>query len=170
MFKLEEIDQRVRLLRQGQRVLDLGAAPGSWSLYASERVGGKGRVIGIDLQEHRGALPANVEMRVGDVLKIGAETDLGQFDVVLSDMAPATTGQKSLDQIRSVELFMQALEIAKRVLVPGGHFVGKIFQSGDFPAAQKAVREAFEQSKIIRPEATRTESVETFLIGLRRRA
>jgi 23S rRNA (uridine2552-2'-O)-methyltransferase len=160
----------VRLLRQGQRVLDLGAFPGSWSLYASQKVGGKGKVIGIDLQEHRGAVPANVEMRTGDVLKIGSEVDLGTFDVVLSDMAPSTSGTKSLDQARSFELFMHALAIAKRVLVPGGHFVAKIFQGGDFPEAQKAVREAFTQSKIIRPEATRNESYETFLIGLGRRA
>jgi 23S rRNA (uridine2552-2'-O)-methyltransferase len=168
VFKLEEIDRRVQLLRPGQRVLDLGAHPGSWSLYASQRVGAKGRVIGIDLQEHRGALPPNVEMRTADVLTLPF-AELGTFDVVLSDMAPSTTGQKSLDQARSFELFMHALAIAEKLLAPGGHFVAKIFQGGDFPEAQKAVRAAFEQTKIIRPEATRAESYETFLIGLRRR-
>jgi 23S rRNA (uridine2552-2'-O)-methyltransferase len=156
-------------LRAGQRILDLGAFPGSWSLYAAQKVGPKGRVLGIDLQEFRDPTPPNLTFRTADVTKLALD-DLGPFDVVLSDMAPATSGQKSLDQIRSFTLFTTALDIARRVLVPGGHFVAKIFQSGDFPTAQKEVRTTFEQTKIIRPEATRSESTETFLIGLRKRA
>ena len=159
----------MKLLRGGQRVLDLGAFPGSWTQYAASRVGPKGKVLAIDIQENRATFPPNVEVRTADVLKIDP-ADLGTFDVVISDMAPSTSGQKALDQARSFELFTMALAIARRVLVPGGSFVAKIFQGGDFPEAQKAVRETFEQTKIIRPEATRSESYETFLIGLRRRA
>jgi 23S rRNA (uridine2552-2'-O)-methyltransferase len=158
----------VKLLRGGQRVLDLGAYPGSWTQYAASRIGPKGKILAFDLQEHRGPFPPNVEWRTADVLKIDP-AELGTFDVVISDMAPSTSGQKALDQARSFELFMQALTIAKRVLVPGGAFVAKIFQGGDFPEAQKAIRAAFAQTKIIRPEATRSESYETFLIGLGKR-
>lgn len=169
VYKLQEIDRRVSLFRRGQRVLDLGAYPGSWTQWTAERVGKEGRVLGLDVQEPPPGLPPNAEMREADVLTVTPE-ELGgpaSFDVVLSDMAPATTGQKSLDQYRSFELFMRALEIARGVLAPGGAFVGKIFQSGDFPEAKKAVAESFETARVIRPEATRTESYEVFLVGLK---
>ncbi len=171
VYKLEEIDRRVRLLRPGQRVLDLGAFPGSWTLYAAKRVGAKGQVLGLDIQEPRGELPPQAEMRQVDVLTL-EPIDVGgpaSFDVVLSDMAPSTTGQKSLDQYRSFELFMNALRIAEAVLVPGGAFVGKIFQGGDFPEAKRAVSAAFDTARVIRPKATRTESYEVFLVGLGRK-
>lgn len=168
VYKLEEIDRRLRMLKPGHRVLDLGAFPGSWTLYAAARVGGKGQVIGVDLQEHIGALPKNAEIRQGDILALDVASLGGpaSFDVVMSDMAPSTTGRRDLDQYRSFELFMRALDVAKALLKPGGAFVGKIFQSGDFPEAQKAVRLAFREARVIRPEATRTESYETFLAGL----
>ncbi len=170
IYKLEEIDRRTRILRSGHRVLDLGAAPGSWTMYAAQRVGPKGRVLGFDLTPFEGTLPPHAEIRVADAfaLDIG---ELGEapFDVVLSDMAPATTGQKHADQYRSYELAMRALAIAKTALRPGGSFVAKIFQGGEFPAAQKAMREAFEKVRVIRPEAVRTESYEVFLVGLGRR-
>ena len=168
VYKLEEIDRRVKLLRRGLRVLDLGAFPGSWTQYAADRVGREGKVVGIDIQAPRGAAPPGAEMRQGDVTSIGAE-ELGgpsSFDVVLSDMAPSTSGHRHLDQARSFQLFMHALRIAREVLAPGGAFVGKIFQSGDFPEAKTAVAESFETARVIRPEATRTESYEVFLVGL----
>ena len=168
VYKLAEIDRRLRLLRPGMRVLDLGAFPGSWTMYAADKVGGKGRVIGVDLTKHEGALPPNAEIRQGDAFALDPGA-IGTFDVVLSDMAPSTSGQKQLDQYRSFELFMRALDVATKVLVPGGAFVGKIFQGGDFPAAKKAVAAAFEDVRVIRPEATRKESYETFLAGLGRR-
>ena len=172
VYKLEEIDRRVRLLRRGHRVLDLGAFPGSWTQYAAERVGREGRVLGLDIQPPHGATPPNAEMREADVMAVTAD-DLGgagSFDVVLSDMAPATTGHRSLDQARSFDLFMRALEIARGVLAGGGTFVGKIFQSGDFPEAKRAVAASFETVRIIRPDATRSESFEVFLVGLGFRA
>lgn len=169
VYKLEEIDRRVRLLRRGQRVLDLGAHPGSWTQYAAERVAREGRVLGLDIQEPppHGVAP-NAEMRQADVLTVTSE-DLGgpgSFDVVLSDMAPATSGHRATDQYRSFELFMRALEIAAGVLAPGGRFVGKIFQGGEFPDAKRAVAGHFEQVRVLRPEATRSESYEVFLVGL----
>jgi 23S rRNA (uridine2552-2'-O)-methyltransferase len=171
VYKLEEIDRRAKLLRWGARVLDLGAYPGSWTSYAAQKVGPRGRVLGIDLQVFRGTLPPHAEIRAGDVLSLELEQELGpgSFDVVLSDMAPATTGHRFTDQARSHQLFMRALRIACVVLAPGGHFVGKIFQGEDFEVARNAVREAFEELKIVKPPASRAESYETFLVGLRRK-
>lgn len=168
MYKLEEIDRRVKLLRRGQRVLDLGAFPGSWTLYAAGKVGREGHVLGIDLQEHAGALPDNAEMRTADVSTVTA-AELGTFDVVLSDMAPSTMGVRDVDQWRSYQLFIRALEIAEQVLVPGGTFVGKIFQGAEFLEAKRAVQRVFELARVIKPEASRKESYEIFLLGLGRR-
>src|SRR5689334_7761341 len=94
VFKLEEIDRRIRLLRAGQRILDLGAAPGSWSLYASQRVGAAGRVLAIDIQEIRQVFGPNVQVERGDALDLSNEVLAaeGPYDVVLSDMAPNTSG------------------------------------------------------------------------------
>lgn len=172
VYKLEEIDKRTRLLRPGARVLDLGASPGSWTMYAAERVGKHGRVLGLDLAPHRGELPENARIEVRDIYTVTAEElgGPGSFDVVLSDMAPKTTGQRDIDKARSHELFLAALRIARDVLAPGGGFVGKIFQGPDFKAAEKSVGELFAETRIIRPEATRDVSYEVFLAGLKRRA
>lgn len=168
IYKLQEIDKRVRLLRRGQRVLDLGASPGSWSLYAAERVGREGKVVAIDLNEARVSLPAQVTFRALDVFSLSAD-DLGgpsSFDVVLTDMAPHTSGQRGRDQFGSYELYMRALEIAGQVLTPGGSFVGKIFQGPELEQARAATRALFETVRIVKPEASRSESFEIFLVGL----
>jgi 23S rRNA (uridine2552-2'-O)-methyltransferase len=168
VFKLEEIDRRVRLLRSGQRVLDLGAAPGSWSLYASSRVGERGHVLAIDLTPIQQAFPPNVQVLTGDA-SVQEDSVLARFapyDVVLSDMAPNTSGNKVRDQARSTDLFLLALEIAARLGKPGSGFVGKIFMSGDFPDARRRVDAHYEKVQIIRPEGTRRESSEVFVVGL----
>lgn len=171
VFKLEEIDRRVRLLRPGMRVLDLGAFPGSWTSYAAQRVGPQGRVLGLDLTEFRGALPRWAEIHQGDALALDLIAEHGPraFDVVLSDMAPSTSGHRFTDQARSHDLFMRALTIARGVIAPHGHFVGKIFFGPAFDEARKGVQETFEEVRIIKPPASRSESIETFLIGLRAR-
>ncbi len=167
VYKLQEIDRRTQLLRRGQRVLDLGAAPGSWTLYAAERVGPGGHVLAIDLQELQIAPPPNVEIRQGDARDIGALG--GPFDVVLSDMAPKTSGQRAADQYRSYELVMTALDIARQTLAPGGSFVAKLFQGPELDEARAAMRLLFGKVRILRPEAVRGESYEIFLVGLRHR-
>ena len=113
VFKLQEIDRRVGLLKPGQRVLDLGAAPGSWSLYASERIGTRGRLFAVDIQEIRQVFGPNVEVLLGDALDLENQALAvgGPYDVVLSDMAPNTSGNKLQDQARSFELFMRALAV-----------------------------------------------------------
>jgi 23S rRNA (uridine2552-2'-O)-methyltransferase len=156
----------VGLFHEGQRVLDLGASPGSWTLYAAQRVGSTGRVLGIDLEESEVELPRHAEIRTLDAFAADPASLGGPFDVVISDMAPKTSGQRHADQYRSYELVMRALELAKVVLVPGGAFVAKIFQGAEFEQARTAIRAVFDKVRVIRPEATRDESYEVFLVGL----
>jgi len=168
VFKLEEIDRRVRLFRGGQRVLDLGAAPGSWSLYASQKVGTAGSVLAVDLQEIRQAFAPNVTVVQGDALALD-NTELARFapyDVVLSDMAPNTSGSKLRDQARSFELFERALAVARVLGKPGSHFVGKLFMSEDFKQAERGLKESYERVQVIRPQGTRQQSSELFLVGM----
>jgi 23S rRNA (uridine2552-2'-O)-methyltransferase len=172
VFKLEEIDRRVRLLRQGQRVLDLGAAPGSWAMYASGKVGGRGHVLAIDLQPLRVSVGKNATIVEGDAFQIGSDLYLahGPFDVVLSDMAPSTSGSRDADQFRSYELCMRAVEVALAHGTKGSSFVGKIFMSDDYPRARDALRAAYDEVRTIRPEGTRANSTEVFLVALGKKA
>ncbi|HEY4122150.1 MAG TPA: RlmE family RNA methyltransferase [Byssovorax sp.] len=169
VFKLEEIDRRVRLLRQGQRVLDLGAAPGSWSMYASQRVGGAGKVLAVDLAPITAAIGANAVVVQGDALALtnDALATFAPYDVVLSDMAPSTTGNRDADQARSHELFVRAVDVAAALGAPGSAFVGKLFMGPDFEEARRHLRARFAEVRVIRPEGTRANSIEVFLVGLR---
>jgi len=172
VFKLEEIQRRLGLFRAGQRVLDLGAAPGSWSLFASGAVGAAGRVLAVDLSEIDVAMPKNVTTRVLDVTspERSALAELGPYDVVLSDMAPRTSGTKSRDQALSYELCAQALAVADELGAPGSHFVVKLFMSPSFAELKAAIVARYAECKVVRPEATRSQSTEVFLVGLRRKA
>jgi 23S rRNA (uridine2552-2'-O)-methyltransferase len=172
VFKLEEIDRRTKLLSPGQRVLDLGAAPGSWSLYAATRVGDKGTVLAIDRQPIAQVFPPIVRVVQGDALTLAtaALSELAPYDVVLSDMAPNTSGSKATDQARSFELFMRAVDVARELGRAGSHFVGKLFMSADFEAARAVLTRTYEKCQVIRPEGTRSRSSEVFLVGLRKRA
>jgi 23S rRNA (uridine2552-2'-O)-methyltransferase len=165
VFKLEEIDRRVRLLRPGMRVLDLGASPGSWSLYALEKIGKAGKLVAIDLKPLEVALPPSGTFVLGDARESEALEGLAPYDVVLSDMAPNTSGNRNADQARSFELFMFALDVAAKLGAPGGSFVGKIFMGEDFPNARAELKKHFATEKIIRPEGTRSVSYEIFLVG-----
>ncbi len=167
VYKLQEIDRRLGLFRPGQRVLDLGAAPGSWSLFAGERVGPSGVVIGIDRQEITTGAPPNVRFLQLDLEMATphALAEIGPFDVALSDMAPRTSGQRQRDQYLSFELYMLALRTAEPLLVPGGRFVGKIFQGAEFEQARAATARLLRTVRIIKPEASRRESYEIFIAG-----
>jgi len=123
-------------------------------------------VLGIDLNDPNVALPPQAEILTLDAFQVDPETLDGPFDLVISDMAPKTSGQRHADQYRSYELVMRALELTKAVLKPGGTFVAKIFQGAEFEDARSAVREVFSKVRIIRPQATRDESYEVFLVGL----
>lgn len=169
VFKLQEIDRRWGILRRGQRVLDLGAAPGSWSMYAAERIRPGGQLVAVDLRPLRqapepGGVFIQADVQHLDRARLRAA---GPFDVVLSDMAPLTSGDRATDQWRSFELFCCAVEVAAALVVPGGCFVGKLFMSGSFPEARDRLRACFETVRAIRPEATRASSFEIFLVGLK---
>jgi 23S rRNA (uridine2552-2'-O)-methyltransferase len=167
VFKLEEIDNKLRLLAAGQRVIDLGAAPGSWSLYAARRVGDNGRVLAVDLKPIEQVMPANVTVIQADVFALESTLSeaLAPYDVVLSDMAPNTSGDKAQNAARSYALFAQALQLALTHGRPGSHFCAKLFMGGDYPQAKREVAEAYEICKTIKPRGTRGNSVEVFLVG-----
>lgn len=171
VFKLEEIDQRVHLLRPAMRVLDLGAAPGSWSLYAAQKIGPSGKLLAVDLSPLGTVLPAHATFLQGDALSLedGQVAEFAPYDVVLSDMAPSTTGAKSVDQARSFELFMRALAVAGTLLRPGGSFVGKLFMSEELRSARSSLKGLFAEERLIRPEGTRSVSTELFVVGLGRK-
>lgn len=167
VFKLEELDQQFKLFKPGQRVLDLGCAPGSWLQYARSKVGDRGVLVGLDRGPLRGDV-GGARIEVGDVMTIDVRQllgDLTAFDVVLSDMAPDTSGIRSLDQARSEALFERALEIATTTLAPGGHFVGKLFQGPDFKALTERVRARFEVGKTAKPASSRQISIEQYVVG-----
>ena len=168
VYKLEEIDGRSAIFERGMtRVLDLGCSPGSWLQYARQRIGDPARLVGLD----RGPLPRPVpgaRIVIGDVMAVSVAELLGElpaFDIVLSDMAPDTTGIRHLDQARSETLFERALEIATAVLAPGGNFVGKLFQGPDFKRLTEAVRARFAIQKTAKPASSRQISIEQYVIG-----
>jgi 23S rRNA (uridine2552-2'-O)-methyltransferase len=172
IFKLEEIDQRCKLLKPGQRVVDLGAAPGSWSLYAARCIGERGHLLAIDLQAITQAFPAWVTVLQGDALDVTGDVHRAHspYDVVLSDMAPKTSGDKFSNAARSYDLFSAALAVAENFGKPGSAFVGKLFMGQDFEAARAKLGKMFTATRVVKPSGTRDNSVEVFLVGLGRRA
>ncbi|MEM6531569.1 MAG: RlmE family RNA methyltransferase [Myxococcota bacterium] len=169
VYKLQEIDEKHKILRADAHVLDLGCSPGSWIQYAAERVGSGGRALGFDLKPIEVSLPAHAEAYVGDAFELREELEHA-FDVILSDMAPATSGDRKTDALRSAGLVERALDVADAQLKPGGSVVLKVFEGGDVPLLVKRMQGAFEKVVRARPDATRKHSVEIFLVGLRKRA
>lgn len=173
VYKLEEIDKKFRLLGRNKRVLDLGCWPGSWMQYAAEHVGEQGLVIGLDLRPVELGLPSWTETFTADVNEIDPQAlvdRFGPFDVVLSDMAPKTTGDRATDQFRSEGLTERAMQIADGVLRPGGHFAAKVFQGGGFQQLMVQMRSLFSETKSFHATATRAGSTEQYLIGRGRKA
>jgi 23S rRNA (uridine2552-2'-O)-methyltransferase len=190
VYKLKEMDERFRLIPpsgRGFRILDLGAAPGSWSLYTLRKLSGGSRTGG---PEGHGFLAA------ADLLPLSRQYDRGLFDrenfcfvrgdmaeeetrntllsyapyrLVMSDAAPATTGNRQIDTLRSLELAEAALYYGENALEKGGNLVLKVFQGGDTAGLLKKIRELFEAGKSFKPAACRRESFETYYLGLGRR-
>lgn len=177
-FKLEEMDERYKFLRSGQRLIDLGCAPGGWCQVAAERIGlaqGKGRIVGIDL------LPVDpipgVELIEMDFITDEAPALLieklgGQADGVMSDMAANTTGHKKTDHLRIIGLAEAALEFAHDVLAPGGFFLAKLFQGGDSAPLLAQMKRDFTTVRNVKPGASRADSSELYVLatGYRRKA
>jgi len=172
IYKLEELDWRLRLTRPGLRVLDLGAAPGSWTQYLAGKVGPRGLVVALDLNPLRVAVPSHVKAAELDVLAapLADIAALGPFDAVVSDMAPHTTGVREADAARCAELVERAIVIADACLRKGGTFVAKLFQGDDFERLRAMLRERYGEVRTLKPEASRKESVEIYLAGLARKS
>lgn len=169
VYKLKEIQQKFTIIKKNDNVLDLGSAPGSWLQYSGQIVGKKGRVVGIDLKKINTALPSWVISHVGDIYEMdasGSDDFLDPFNVVLSDMAPATTGRKDVDAARSFNLCQEALNIAQEKLLKGGNFVCKIFQGPEFKEFTDTVKLNFKKHKIYKPESCRKNSKEIYIIGI----
>ena len=169
VYKLQEAQERHHLLKSGNNVLDVGASPGSWSAYASKVVG-DGHVYALDLNPlNLPGTPPNLEFIQGDVFSAEVQAWLaarGPFDVVLSDAAPSTTGNRTVDTARSSGLVDMVLEISRTHLKAGGNLMVKIFQGGDEQEFLRRFREMFLAAKPFKPRSSRKESFETFLIGV----
>jgi len=149
-------------------LLDLGCYPGSWSQYGVKKVGAGGRVVGIDLKRPHCFSSSNFLFLQADVLTLDVQwlvRKIGPMDVVVSDLAPQTTGIKTTDEVRSVSLAERALEIALDILKQEGRFVCKVFEGEGSPSFQSKASAFFRQTRIFRPKATRKRSREVYIIG-----
>ena len=169
VFKLEEIQRKDHILRPGMVVVDLGAAPGGWSQYVAAQLDGHARIVAVDLLP-MDALPG-VEFLQGDFREDAVFAQLldavgaAGADLVMSDMAPNITGTRAVDQPRSMYLAELALDMARRVLKPGGDFVCKVFQGEGFDEFVRDTRNSFERVRVIKPEASRSGSREVYLVA-----
>lgn len=166
IYKLQEIDKKFGLFRVGDTVLDLGCSPGSWLIYITKKIGGSGRVCGIDIEEPKIELSPNMSFIKKDVLA----TDIlslpilsQKYNAVVSDLAPHTTGLKFQDSQNSFLLCQRALEIAIAVLVKGGGLACKMFESEKTVVFAGRLRRYFKTVKIIRPQAVKKGSREVYL-------
>jgi 23S rRNA (uridine2552-2'-O)-methyltransferase len=167
-FKLIELDDRFRLLLPRRVVVDLGCAPGGWTQVAVERVGARGIVVGVDLAETAPIAGANIlRADVHDPATVTAiRAELGGLaDVVLSDMAPATTGHAVTDHLRIVALAEAAFAVASEILRPGGVFVAKVFQGGAEGPLLAQLKRAFSELRHAKPPASRAQSAETYVVA-----
>lgn len=174
-FKIDEIARRFAIFKKGQTVVDLGAAPGGFLQIILNEVGPTGFAVGVDLAAIRPLPRPNVKTAVMDVLADDFQASLealhpGPIDVVVSDLAPKTTGIKDVDEARSLRLAGIALDVARRRGKPGGHFIAKLFMGGDFEDFRAELRALYADVKVVRPEATRGASMEIYLVGLRKKA
>ena len=170
VYKLEEIDRKEKLLKAKMKVMDLGCHPGSWTQYASKKVGAEGMVIGIDIQKVYQKFSKNVQIFQEDIyhLKL-SNLPLTEFDFIISDIAPKTTGIRTLDAQRSFQLGEQVLSVAKETLKVRGNLLLKVFQGRDFEQLRQHFREQFQKVKIHKPNSSRSESVEIFLLGIHKK-
>lgn len=173
VYKLEEAQQKYGFLKRGAKVLDIGSYPGSWSLYTAKVIGPQGLVVGVDLQAGKRRAEtgrAPIEFIRGDIMlekTIAAIIALSPvFQVVLSDMAPQTTGHKWADQQKSLILSRQAFALARQLLAKEGTFYCKVFDGEDCKGFFDEVRVCFQKAKIVKPKSSRPESRELFVLGM----
>ena len=180
VYKLKEMDEKFAFFRifsgsGGGKVLDLGASPGSWSLYALQKMRGRGFLVSVDLsplsREYDKGLfdGGNFLFLQGDMNNAEVRNVIishAPFNLILSDAAPATTGNSSVDTARSLALAESVLSYAESFLVEGGNLAVKVFQGGDSQGLLRRIRDSFQSGKSFKPQACRAESFETYYIGL----
>ena len=173
-YKLKQLDREADLLSHGDRVVDLGAAPGGWLQVAAEEVGETGTVVGVDFQRIRDLDHDNIETIKGDMTEERTKDRLTEVigeegaDLVISDMAPNMTGEYDLDHARSVHLARQAFAVAKEILATDGDFVAKVFQGQDLESLREEIEESFQYVRTMSPDASRDSSSEVYLVGKHR--
>jgi 23S rRNA (uridine2552-2'-O)-methyltransferase len=175
VWKLQEMQERFRLLEAGPRVLDLGCAPGSWSLAVLERLGDRAALTGVDLDEPDARLRSRrgftfIRGDFADPAVLASIVARGPFDVVLSDAAPSTSGNRLSDTERSLELGRVVVAAARACLRTGGNLALKIFQGGGERELLASLRAGFEDARAFKPKASRPESMEIYFVALRRLA
>ena len=173
VYKLEEAQKKYQFMKSGDTVLDLGCQPGSWSIYAARITGPEGLVVGVDLQEGKKvniAKAADIIWLCDDIMSEGIITKLQKirksFRILLSDIAPRTTGNKWVDQQHSLSLARRVVELAAELLVKDGSLYVKVFEGEDFKPFVDSVRKSFKTVKIVKPKSSRRESREVFILGM----
>lgn len=174
VYKLEEIQNKYQIIKQGDTVLDIGAAPGSWTLYVHRRlIKGKGTIVAVDLNAlSLDPLPPTVISYIGDAFSGEIKEKFlshAPFDAIISDAAPPTTGNRIVDTLRSEEIVEQVLDLASAYLKVHGKLVVKLYQGGAQAKLLKRMRSLFVNAKAYKPKASRSDSFELFLIGLDRK-
>ena len=168
VYKLREIDEKHHLIKEGDRVLDLGCAPGSWLSYISEKIGQKGRVFGIDIADIKIPLQNNMAFLKKDIFEL-TDSDFMKFNVkynvIVSDLAPKTSGIRFVDVEKSLELCEKSFEIAQKILMTGGNFLCKIFEGESTKEFFNKIKRNFKFAKRFKPKASRKESKEIFIVG-----
>ena len=168
IFKLEEIDKKHKLICSGNFVIDFGCSPGSWLQYTCKKVGKKGFVLGVDIEPVSISLPENVKVLNLDIFETNMNTlemNGKTVDVILSDIAPKTTGIRSVDSQRSLDLNQRVLKIAQEILKTNGTLLVKAFQGETLELLRKDFKKLFYEVKLCKPKSSRSESVEIFLLG-----
>ncbi|RKX86431.1 MAG: 50S rRNA methyltransferase [Spirochaetes bacterium] len=169
VFKLEEIQNKYHIIKKEDAILDIGAFPGSWSLYMLKKLHVKGKIVGIDLKNTGGLKKySNYTYIQGDITEektINLLKNYGPFNVIISDAAPSTSGNKDLDSLRSLELVRAVVNLAYKALKEGGNLLIKLFMSEDASNYLVKTRELFLKTKNFKPKSSRSESREIFFIG-----
>ncbi len=179
IFKLEEIDASIKIIKADSIILDLGCAPGSWLQYVAQKLGPGGAALGVDLTEVKDKIHKNIKTVQEDCFALTPEKisslmadlveNFSAFDIVLSDMAPKTTGIKHVDQIRSLNLAEQAFHMAELFLKQGGHVVIKVFGGGEVSRLIGEMKKKFKIVRQMRPKSIRSVSKEFYVVGLHKK-
>ncbi len=167
-YKLLQLDEKFGLLKRGQTVVDLGAAPGGWTQVLAQILGPSGTILAVDVAEIEPI--GGCKTLIGDVMDLKTETKIrkslkGSVDLVVSDIAPSTTGHRSTDHIRIIVLAEAALELARGVLSPGGDFVAKVWQGGSEQNLLAVLKRDFTQVRHAKPQASRVGSAEMYVVA-----